>query len=295
MKPIAIVIHHTVTDQNITPEALRAIFKSRFGVDYIGYNFYIRGNGEVHSDLGPEKVGIHNNVGKFNNTNSVGISIAGNFEEQEPTQEQLNSLSNLILELQKNYQIPDENIVGHRDMKSTACPGKNLYKYKPWKKEVSVGYDDKHMRSLLESCFRMGREKLLGKVVEEDLSKDVDFRLNQIKNGSTTAFAEQMSDYLVASSFQNATSVALQIENAVGEAVEKERKSYETLIKEFEKKITSLEKDITEQAGLCEGKIDKAVKEAVKEANQKCKNSQVITYESAILNYLKRVWRDIWK
>jgi len=138
MKPIGIVVHHTVTDKNISPEDLRAIFKSRFGVDYIGYNYYIRGNGEVHSDIGPEGIGIHNNIGNLNNTNSVGISLAGNFEEEEPTNEQLNALSNLIKELQSKYNIPDSNIVGHRDMKSTACPGQNLYKYKPWKKEVDM-------------------------------------------------------------------------------------------------------------------------------------------------------------
>lgn len=176
MKPIGIVIHHSVTDKNITPEALRAIFKSRFGVDYIGYNFFIRGNGEVHSDLGAEKVGIHNNIGRLNNYNSVGISLAGNFEGEEPTKEQLASLSNLIKDLQKNYNIPDENIVGHKDMKSTACPGKNLYKYKPWKeakvdeREVAKKVFCHTLNGYFNSIYGRSFPK-----PEEQFSKDFDF------------------------------------------------------------------------------------------------------------------------
>jgi len=129
---IGIVVHHTVTPQNYSPDSLRAIFKARFGVNYIGYNFYINGDGKVYSDIGADGFGIHNNVGRLQNYNSVGIALAGNFEHQKPTQAQLNSLSNLIKDLMAKYNISKSNIVGHKDMKATACPGKNLYALKPW-------------------------------------------------------------------------------------------------------------------------------------------------------------------
>lgn len=288
MKPIAIVIHHTVTDQNITPEALRAIFKSRFNVDYIGYNFYIRGNGEVHSDLGAEKVGIHNNVGKFNNTNSVGISLAGNFEEQEPTREQLNSLSDLIFELQRNYHIPDENIVGHRDMKSTACPGKNLYKYKPWK-EAKV--DEKEVAKKV-FCHTLNGyfNSIYGRSFPDPVKQfENDFNFWWASKGVECA-GQWVNQQPNEQEFKDKWVKKEQCATEVAKAKDDETKRYETLIKEFEKKIVGLERDIEEQAGLCEGKIEKAVKQAQKD----CKNKQVILYESAIINCLKKVWWKIW-
>ena len=126
MKPIGVVIHHTAGNEQ-NAEQLRAAFKSRFGVDYIGYHVAIFPDGSWVSDLTYEQQGIHNNGGRLNNTNSVGISLAGNFETSEPTQAQMNTLNIKLREVVTRYNIPQQNVVGHRDMKATACPGKNLY------------------------------------------------------------------------------------------------------------------------------------------------------------------------
>lgn len=127
-----IVIHHTVTANNISPENLRAIFKSRFGVSYIGYNFVILADGSRYSDIGADGFGIHSNTGAFQNYNSVGIALAGNFENEQPTAKALVTLSNTIKEMLKKYNLKESNVVGHRDTAATACPGKNLYSLKPW-------------------------------------------------------------------------------------------------------------------------------------------------------------------
>jgi N-acetylmuramoyl-L-alanine amidase CwlA len=129
---IGIVVHHTVTANNITQTNLRNIFKSRFGVNYIGYNYVILADGTRYTDIGPDGWGIHSNTGTYQNHNSVGISLAGNFETQNPTKAQLATLSKTIQELMKRYNLPKSKVVGHRDTHATACPGKNLYKLKPW-------------------------------------------------------------------------------------------------------------------------------------------------------------------
>jgi hypothetical protein len=126
MKPIGVVIHHTAGNEQ-NAEQLRSAFKSRFGVNYIGYHVAIFPDGSWASDLTYEQQGIHNNGGRLNNTNSVGISLAGNFEVSEPTQAQMRTLNIKLREVVTRYNIPQENVVGHRDMKATACPGKNLY------------------------------------------------------------------------------------------------------------------------------------------------------------------------
>ena len=130
MIPTGIVVHHTAGNES-SPETLRAVFKARFGVDYIGYHYAIFPDGSVAKDISDETIGIHNNGGRLNNTNSVGISLVGNFEEGEPTQAQLDKLVDIARKIILKYTVSRENIVGHRDMKATACPGRNLYSKLP--------------------------------------------------------------------------------------------------------------------------------------------------------------------
>lgn len=126
MKPIGVVIHHSAGNES-TATQLRSIFKSRFNVSYIGYHYAISKTGEVWKDLRDDQIGIHNNEGSLNNSNSLGICLIGNLETNQPTVTQLNKLKEILTNLKKTHGITATNIVGHRDMKSTACPGKNLY------------------------------------------------------------------------------------------------------------------------------------------------------------------------
>jgi hypothetical protein len=69
---------------------------------------------------------------------SVGISLMGNFQNDVPTKSQMITLIKLIDVLAKKYQIDplgekefhgqvNSNILGHKDLAATACPGENLY------------------------------------------------------------------------------------------------------------------------------------------------------------------------
>ncbi|MCA9059726.1 MAG: N-acetylmuramoyl-L-alanine amidase, partial [Planctomycetaceae bacterium] len=57
------------------------------------------------------------------NARGIGICLIGNFEQQPPTQKQLNSLKLLVKVLAKRHQIPGHRILGHASIKATACPG----------------------------------------------------------------------------------------------------------------------------------------------------------------------------
>ena len=67
------------------------------------------------------------------NYHTVGINVTGNFEKEIPTKQQINSLETLLVFLCQTYHIqPDRmTIVGHRDVNSTDCPGRNLYRLLP--------------------------------------------------------------------------------------------------------------------------------------------------------------------
>ena len=89
-----------------------------------------------------------------NNTDSVGISLLGNFDIEQPSKEQIASLIKLLVALWHTFEINPmddvsyhkfdeklnspyirnikmDSIVGHTDVGATSCPWENLYKLIP--------------------------------------------------------------------------------------------------------------------------------------------------------------------
>lgn len=151
------IIHHTVTntDPNIDyAAAVRGIYFGHavgLGWGDIGYNFLIDPNGVVYEGRygGDGVVGghVYNDQKHINyNCGSIGIALIGdfhprkenNFQADMPTAAAMESLAELIAEKSQLHGIQPTgsgtfidvnipNIVGHRDVDATACPGGNLY------------------------------------------------------------------------------------------------------------------------------------------------------------------------
>ncbi|MCT4592286.1 MAG: SpoIID/LytB domain-containing protein [Candidatus Gracilibacteria bacterium] len=144
-----VVIHHTAENNVIAKhkdpkEVIRGIYyyhaKSK-GWGDIGYHFIIDPYGNIYEGRagGNYVIGGH---AYCNNIGTIGVSLMGNFEEGEPTKAQIKSLGKLLPQLALIYEldltIEEEfhgkkmsNLVGHRDLRATACPGKNMYKLLP--------------------------------------------------------------------------------------------------------------------------------------------------------------------
>jgi N-acetyl-anhydromuramyl-L-alanine amidase AmpD len=128
-----IVIHHSAG-----PSGNMAIFdrahKQR-GWDGVGYHFVI-GNGRGLPDGAIEATfrwerqmhGAHAGVNEYNQ-HGIGICLVGNFSESVPTERQIESLVSLVTYLQARCQVPGTEIVGHRHVKQTECPGQNFPYY----------------------------------------------------------------------------------------------------------------------------------------------------------------------
>ncbi|MDR0281838.1 MAG: peptidoglycan recognition protein family protein [Candidatus Peribacteria bacterium] len=155
-----LIVHHTAMvydrdwSQQEIYEAIQRIYKYHtidrdFGD--LGYNFLIDHLGNIYEGRagGIGAVGMHV---AYNNIPSIGISLMGNYEEVQPTEDQIRALVNLLTALAKKYNINPEakeryhqtmatypyisskqsrTIVGHRDIVATACPGKYLSQYLP--------------------------------------------------------------------------------------------------------------------------------------------------------------------
>ncbi|XP_053390881.1 peptidoglycan recognition protein 1-like [Mercenaria mercenaria] len=129
------VIHHTASQSCSTIDDCKEYIKntqadhiesSTIGSD-IAYNFLVDENGNVYEGRGWNKVGYHAGVWKINK-NSIGIAVIGNFMTEEPSTEAQDAVQSLLEmavdegKLKSNYKLR-----GHRDVKSTACPGDKFY------------------------------------------------------------------------------------------------------------------------------------------------------------------------
>ena len=115
--PKVIVFHHTYAE-NLSPEEINDIHKES-GWDGIGYHYYIRKDGTIYSGRPEECIGSHV-YGK--NKDSLGICLEGNFEKEEPTKEEIESLVDLSVYLILKYNI--SRCKSHNDLYNTLCPGR---------------------------------------------------------------------------------------------------------------------------------------------------------------------------
>ncbi|XP_017886197.1 peptidoglycan-recognition protein SB1-like [Ceratina calcarata] len=93
----------------------------------IGYSFVIGEDGNVYEGRGWDYVGAH---APGYNTQSIGICIIGDFSNFVPNEKALKTLNDLIKYGVKLRKIRgDYHILGHRQARSTLCPGTAFYKY----------------------------------------------------------------------------------------------------------------------------------------------------------------------
>ncbi|MBD3270090.1 hypothetical protein GF376_01035 [Candidatus Peregrinibacteria bacterium] len=141
-----IVIHHTATTKHLDDpaRAIRDIYywhtKSK-GWGDIGYNYIIDTNGNIYEGRygGEMVVGAHAGRG---NHGSIGIAVLGNYQESEPPKVVLDAIQKIVDEKTQQYGIDPlgatpfrgekyPNIMGHREIGSTSCPGEYLFQKLP--------------------------------------------------------------------------------------------------------------------------------------------------------------------
>lgn len=117
-----IVVHHSASI-NQTAEDFADYHVLSRGWPGIGYHFVIEKDGLII--MGNPLTNISYNT-QNQNTKTIGICLSGNFEQEQPTAAQMDSLSNLIAYLRN--ELPQSlQVFGHRDFAATSCPGDNLY------------------------------------------------------------------------------------------------------------------------------------------------------------------------
>ncbi len=131
-----IIVHHTATDIG-NANLIDKTHEDRGFWHGLGYHFLIDngslGKGDGQIEASPRWVkqqsGAHCKAGGMNDR-GIGVALVGNFNQEPPTPNQLQSLDYLLKTLMRYYHIPAGNIMGHRDVEGAAtdCPGKRF----PW-------------------------------------------------------------------------------------------------------------------------------------------------------------------
>jgi N-acetyl-anhydromuramyl-L-alanine amidase AmpD len=131
-----IVLHHTATNNGSVESIHEAHLKRKDGSGKpwlgIGYHFVIgNGNGMGDGEIEPtfrwkqQMHGAHaGGSNKDYNQYGIGICLVGNFDETPPSEPQRRAVKMLVQTLKTEYHIASNNVVGHRDIRSTECPGK---------------------------------------------------------------------------------------------------------------------------------------------------------------------------
>jgi N-acetyl-anhydromuramyl-L-alanine amidase AmpD len=133
-----LIVHHSATARDTTTfESVRRYHINVRGFWDIGYHYFIDGKGVLYPGRPENYVGAHCKTPPPSmNLMSLGICLAGNFEEETPSNEQLLSLEKLLKDLIEKYKIQISNVLGHCEVPgtSTLCPGKNLLEWlKRWR------------------------------------------------------------------------------------------------------------------------------------------------------------------
>ena len=131
-----IVIHHSATATG-TAGTFEAHHRARGMANGLAYHFVVdngsMGTQDGHIETGQRWVkqiqGGHCRQPDINEK-GIGICLVGDFTDRQPTQRQLDSVALLIRGLQDQFNITDDNVVGHGEVlgESSECPGVNF----PW-------------------------------------------------------------------------------------------------------------------------------------------------------------------
>jgi hypothetical protein len=108
-------------------EGIRRYHVDQKGWADIGYHYIIDPMGRVWEGRPTSLQGAH--VGGDMNKHNLGVMVMGNFDQQQPTGEQLATLDAFVTQQMRNYRIGLRDLRTHQEWKPTSCPGRALQAY----------------------------------------------------------------------------------------------------------------------------------------------------------------------
>lgn len=128
-----ITIHHQGVKAGTTQDAkqrlrnMQAFHQSeKRGFADISYHFIIDRNGNLYE--GRPLTAPGESKTDYNPEGHLSICLLGNFNMQDPTEKQIETLRALVQWGLQTFHLTTDTVKAHRDYARTDCPGKNLYR-----------------------------------------------------------------------------------------------------------------------------------------------------------------------
>ena len=182
-KPNFVIIHHTA--QNSCAQTFTTFTTQ---LTQVSAHYVICKDGTVHHMLNDYMRAWHAGVGTWGNdadinSSSIGIELDNNGFEPF-TEEQLNSLLQLLSSLKKQFNIPTANFIGHADIAPTRKNDPNIYF--PWKRLADSGYGnwyDDTTNIMLPSSFNaMQALRIIGYNVKDTTAATIAFKRHWLQD-----------------------------------------------------------------------------------------------------------------
>lgn len=190
-RPNFVVIHHTA--QNSCEQTLRTFTLKR---TQVSSHYVVCKDGTVHHMLNDLLRAHHGGVSKWGNnsdlnSSSIGIEIDNNGFEVF-TDEQINSLMELLGRLKRAFNIPAANFIGHADI----APGRKVDPNRnfPWQKLSGNGYGlwyDTAGVKVPSDFNAMQALRIIGYDIKNPGNAIQSFKLHFVQNDSTKVINEE--------------------------------------------------------------------------------------------------------
>ena len=177
--PTKIVVHHDGVSRKGPSFAIINTYhqsqhfpKSSLGF-YVGYHFWIERDGTPRQARTESEIGAHT---QGENYTALGIGLAGNFDEERPSDEQIVTLGALLSHLCFAHSIPSDRISPHRHYAKKTCYGSLLPD--TWAQGIFLQFEQTRIAAAMAelgvgfvptikkkaSGLALGLAKLMGKV-----------------------------------------------------------------------------------------------------------------------------------
>ena len=137
--PVSILVHHTASAANTKRDIFYKMNslqnysqksaklgngRKRKAWADVPYHFYISNDGRVAEGRDIKFSGDTNT--NYDTTGHIQLVLEGNFENTQPSTEQLKSLESLLVAVARKWKIPAKEIRVHKHVAATLCPGQKL-------------------------------------------------------------------------------------------------------------------------------------------------------------------------
>ena len=133
MVPKYIIVHHTAVSYDKNQDQFHATNRYHQSKDfprssigyYVGYHYEIAKDGTLYQARDDNEAGAHTSQQSMNYS-SIGIALDGDFDKEDPTDKQIETLKNLLRDKMSKMNIDASHVVPHRKFAPKTCWGSRL-------------------------------------------------------------------------------------------------------------------------------------------------------------------------